>query len=58
MQSKFHENELRYKPPCLKFVTIKKSVIKPYWDQRYFLPFLITKTKRQTTQTLPHSIAI
>lgn len=33
MQSKFHENELRYKPPCLKFVTIKKSVIKPYWEE-------------------------
>ena len=32
-QSKFHENELRYKPPCLKFVTIKKSVIKPYWEE-------------------------
>ena len=34
MQSKFHENELRYKPPCLKFVTIKKSVIKPYWEEK------------------------
>ncbi len=34
MQSKFHENELRYKPPCLKFVTIKKSVIKPSWEEK------------------------
>ncbi len=34
MQSKFHENELHYKPPCLKFVTIKKSVIKPSWEEK------------------------
>ena len=33
MLSKFHENELRHKPPYLKFVTIKKSVIKPSWEE-------------------------
>lgn len=33
MQSKFHENKLRHKPPCLNFFTIKKSVIKPSWEE-------------------------
>ena len=47
MQSKFHENELRYKPPCLKFVTIKKSVIKPYWEEEKIMSAIKASGKKQ-----------